>query len=220
VRLDAIESVDGPVHDRLRLLDRLMTLLRRSEYLGLLDPRDTHRPDESWSWLPEVVATMGDRGLPTAVHWRQLARTDEWQHLARDSRGTLDSIAMPASLAGALSSVVQQINDQIEMSPQPAGEWAPVVASLGVSVSSVRRYAGGTRATPQDAAERLHFLALLLADLAGSYNAFGIRRWLNRPRTQLGGRAPAALLGEFDPEGPDAADVARLASSLVGAGAP
>ena len=89
---------------------------------------------------------------------------------------------------------------------------------VGVSVSSVRRYAAGTRATPQDIAERLHFLALLIADLAGSYNDFGIRRWLNRPRTPLGGRSPASLLGEFDPEGPDAAAVATLAAALVGAG--
>jgi hypothetical protein len=89
---------------------------------------------------------------------------------------------------------------------------------VGVSVSSVRRYAGGSRAAPQDVAERLHFLALLIADLAGSYNDFGIRRWLNRPRTPLGGRSPASLLGEFDPEGPDAAAVAKLAATLVGSG--
>ena len=116
----------------------------------------------------------------------------------------------------------------MEMSPQPAGEWSPVIATLGedllasligVSVSSVRRYAGATRATPQDVAERLHFLALLLADLSGSYNDFGIRRWLGRPRSSLDGRAPADLLGEFDPDGSDAAAVAELASSLVGAGA-
>jgi len=89
---------------------------------------------------------------------------------------------------------------------------------VGVSVSSVRRYAGGSRATPQDVAERLHFLSLLIADLAGSYNDFGIRRWLNRPCTPLGGRSPASLLGEFDPEGPAAAAVATLAATLVGAG--
>ena len=89
---------------------------------------------------------------------------------------------------------------------------------LGVSVSSVRRYAAGSRGTPQDVAERLHFMALVTADLAGSYNDFGIRRWWGRPRSQLGGRAPAALLGEFDPNGQDAADVAGLAASLLGAG--
>jgi hypothetical protein len=114
------------------------------------------------------------------------------------------------------------------MSPQPKGEWAPVLATLGedllaallgVSVSSVRRYAAGSRGTPQDVAERLHFVALVMADLAGSYNDFGIRRWWARPRSQLGGRAPAALLGEFDPNGQEAADVARLAASLAGAGA-
>ncbi len=56
-----------------------------------------------------------------------------------------------------------------------------------------------TRATPQDIAERLHFRALLIARLTGRYNDFGIRRWLKRLRTALGGRSPASLLGELNP---------------------
>jgi hypothetical protein len=38
-------------------------------------------------------------------------------------------------------------------------------------------------------AERLHWLAMVVADLAGSYNALGIRRWFERPRALLGGAA-------------------------------
>ena len=221
-----IESVRDPAVGDTDLLDALMTLLRRAEYLGLLDADGDHRPDESWSWLPAVVAGMIERGLPAGTRWQRLDRTSEWQQLiAGGESGDLPGAAL--RLNGALSAAVEQINDQIEMSPQPAAEWAPVTATLGedllaqlvgVSVSSVRRYAAGARSTPQDAAERLHFLALLIADLAGSYNDFGIRRWLNRPRTPLGGRSPASLLGEFDPEGQDAAAVANLASALVGAG--
>ncbi len=223
-----IESVRDPTVGEAELLDGLMTLLRRAEYLGLLDPNDGHhRPDESWTWLPAVVAAMAERGLPAGSRWQHLDRTSEWRRLISDSGAEGGPTATARRLNGVLSGAVEQINDQIEMSPQPAGEWAPLIATLGedllaelvgVSVSSVRRYATGSRVTPQDIAERLHFLALLIADLAGSYNDFGIRRWLNRPRTQLGGRFPASLLGEFDPEGPDAAVVAALAASLVGAG--
>jgi hypothetical protein len=221
-----IESILDPAAGEPALLDALMTLLRRAEYLGLLDPGVAHRPDESWTWLPAVVAGMAERGLPAGSRWRHLDRTGEWRQLTTGG-AVGDPNGAARQLNGALSGAVEQINDQIEMSPQPAGEWAPVMATLGedllaelvgVSVSSVRRYAAGSRATPQEIAERLHFLALLIADLAGSYNDFGIRRWLNRPRTPLGGRSPANLLGEFDPEGPDAAAVSRLAASLVGAG--
>ena len=181
------------------LLDAVMALLRRAEYLGLLDPGDGHRPGEPWVWLPAVVAGMTERGLPTGGRWQQLYRTAVWLHLTCGDHNGHDARA-PGSLSPALFGAVVQINDQLEMSPQPAGEWAPVIGTLGeellaelvgVSVSSVRRYAGGSRATPQDVAERLHFLSLLIADLAGSYNDFGIRRWLNRPRTLLGGRSPA-----------------------------
>ena len=204
------------------LLDALMTLQRRAEYLGLLDPGAGHRPDEPWAWLPAVVAGMTERGLPTGGRWQQLDRTTGWRQLTDGGTNSGHRAAL-GRLGPALNGAVQQINDQLEMSPQPAGEWAPVIGTLGeellaelvgVSVSSVRRYAGGSRATPQDVAERLHFLALLIADLAGSYNDFGIRRRLNRPCTPLGGRSPANLLGEFDPEGPAAAAVA----TLVGAG--
>ena len=220
------ESVRDPELIDPGLLDSVMTLLRRAEYLGLLEPDAEHRPDESWSWLPAVVAGMTERGLPAGGRWRQLDRTADWQRLIHGDTG-IRAGDTSKKLGGVLSGAVEQINDQLEMSPQPDGEWAPVIGTLGedllaeligVSVSSVRRYATGSRVTPQVVAERLHFLALLIADLAGSYNDFGIRRWLNRPRTLLGGRTPASLLGEFDPEGTDAAAIAKLAASLIGAG--
>lgn len=222
-----IESISGPEVREPELLGALMTLLRRAEYLGLLDPGAGHRPDESWTRLPAVVAGMTERGLPAGGRWQQLDRTEDWRQLTRGAADNEHPTGAPTPLGPALSGAVEQINDQLEMSPQPAREWAPVIGTLGeellaelvgVSVSSVRRYAGGSRATPQDIAERLHFLALLIADLAGSYNDFGIRRWLNRPREPLGGRSPASLLGQFDPEGADAVAVATLAGTLVGAG--
>ncbi len=138
-----------------------------------------------------------------------------------------DELASLADDPDAFARAVRRLNDQIEMSPQPSGEWTPVIDVLGEamtaqligsSASSVRRYASGARATPQSIAERLHFLALVLADLAGSYNEFGMRRWFTRPRSALGGRRPADLLGAFDPDGAEASSVAELAATLPGLG--
>lgn len=87
---------------------------------------------------------------------------------------------------------------------------------LGISLSSLRRYASGTRHTPDDVAARLHFLASVAADLLGTYDARGVRRWFARPRSALGDRAPKDLLrGAWSPddEGPRA--VRALARSLV-----
>jgi uncharacterized protein (DUF2384 family) len=62
----------------------------------------------------------------------------------------------------------------------------------------------------------VHFLARILATLAGSYNEFGARRWLERPRTALGGRAPAELLrGDWDPDDDGARQVRELAEALL-----
>ena len=111
----------------------------------------------------------------------------------------------------------------------PDSEWAPLTQALGeellaqlvgISSSSLRRYAAHARATPDDVAGRLHFLALLVADLAGGYNDYGVRRWFTRSRAALGGQAPRDLLGPgFDPEGADAARLRDLAAGLLGAGA-
>jgi uncharacterized protein (DUF2384 family) len=91
---------------------------------------------------------------------------------------------------------------------------------LGVSRQSIHRYSSGERATPQEVAERLHVLALIVSDLAGSYNEFGIRRWFGRPRSQLGGRSPSVVLKRgFRPDDDDIRRVRGLAAALVGAGA-
>ena len=91
-----IESVRDPELIDPGLLDSVMTLLRRAEYLGLLEPDAEHRPDESWSWLPAVVAGMTERGLPgrrqvaAAGPHRRLAATHprghrqpRWRHVER-----------------------------------------------------------------------------------------------------------------------------------------
>lgn len=127
----------------------------------------------------------------------------------------------PAELASLLTLLMAAL----ERSPVPAHEWPSLAgvfdadqlaALVNVSPSSLRRYQHGARQTPDDVAERLHFLALVVADLAGAYNDIGIRRWFERPRALLGGKRPAALLaGNWDPEGPGAQKVRHLAQSLV-----
>lgn len=76
-----------------------------------------------------------------------------------------------------LGEVLERALEQNERSPMPAGERPSLLATfgeeglsllLGISTSSVRRYAAGTRATPQDVADRLHVLALVVADLGGA----------------------------------------------------
>ena len=83
---------------------------------------------------------------------------------------------------------LQRLNDALDASPVPASEWPGLVNILGidllarlvgVSAVSVRRYASGNRPTPDDIAARLHFLALVVGDLAGAYNDIGIRRWFD-----------------------------------------
>ena len=189
----------------------LGVLWRRLEFSGAV-PTGADLPGAlSGDAAVFVSDELAKRGLPTAPgspQWNDLAA------LADDPDG--------------FARAVRRLSDQIEMSPQPSGEWTPVIDVLGEemtarligsSVSSVRRYASGSRGTPQPIAERLHFLALVLADLAGSYNEFGMRRWFTRPRTALGGRRPVDLLGSFDPDDAEASAVAELAAALPGLGA-
>lgn len=117
--------------------------------------------------------------------------------------------------------VLQRLYDALEHSPAPSSEWPTVVGTLGpelladlvgVSQSSLRRYANGLRRTPDDIAERLHVIALVVGDLAGSLNEFGLRRWFQRPRAQLDGRSPAQLLrGRWRADAPAAERVRALA---------
>lgn len=127
--------------------------------------------------------------------------------------------------APELAQALRDIDARLEESPLPDTEWPRVVAILepdqlakllDISASSLARYAKGERRTPDDVAARLHFVALVAGDLAGAYNALGIRRWFERPRTALGGRTPASLLrGAWTPDGDGAQRVRALARALV-----
>ena len=85
-----------------------------------------------------------------------------------------------------------------------------------ISRASLRRYANGERVTPRPVAERLHWIAMVTSDLAGSYNEFGIRRWFERPRSQLNGRSPRQLLnGDWTPSSTEALRIKELSAALV-----
>jgi transcriptional regulator with XRE-family HTH domain len=127
--------------------------------------------------------------------------------------------------AEELARALREIDARLEESPLPDTEWPRVgaileaeqlAALLDISASSLARYARGERTTPDGVAARLHLIALIVGDLAGAYNAIGIRRWFERPRTALDGGTPAALLsGAWTPEDPGPQRVRALARALV-----
>lgn len=138
----------------------------------------------------------------------------------------------PGSAGGSaldLAILAERMVEAIDGSPMPAEEWPALLRTLGeelvgdlvgVSLTSVRRYASGARRTPDDVADRLHTVALLVASLFGSYNDLGVRRWFHRPRTALNGKAPAEVLaGEWSSDDADVVAVRVLADSLLGAAA-
>ena len=87
---------------------------------------------------------------------------------------------------------------------------------LGISAISARRYKVAARTTPDDVAGRLHFLSLTVADLSGAYNEIGVRRWFDRKRAQLRGRAPSEVLkGRWQPTEPGPRQVCALARALT-----
>jgi uncharacterized protein (DUF2384 family) len=131
--------------------------------------------------------------------------------------------------AGDVARLAGHMAEAVDGSPMPAVEWPALLRTLGeellgelvgVSLTSVRRYASGARRTPDEIADRLHTVALVVASLNGSYNDLGVRRWFHRPRTALNGKAPADILtGAWSSDDADVVSVRALADSLLGAAA-
>lgn len=141
--------------------------------------------------------------------------------LTSDRIGALD-----ANAQHQVVNELRRLNEALESSAAPEAEWPAMravfgdealIQLLGVAGSSMRRYASGERPTPDEVAARLHWLAMVVADLAGAYNDFGVRRWFERPRSQLGGKSPRQMLGkQWSPDSEAAAQVRALASVLSG----
>ncbi len=179
---------------------------RRAEAMGLAELDATRLEAPDVARLLQRVRDAGIARLP-ALHF--------------------DNVELPtAAEAGALLKLVIAA---LEASPAPRFEWPAVsrvieveqlASLLNVSASSLKRYASGERDTPDDVAARLHHVALIVGDLAGAYNEVGVRRWFERKRTALAGRAPAALLsGDWNPDDPAPQEVRDLARALVALGA-
>ena len=176
---------------------------RRAEAMGLMDPEAT--PQDDGSALRLLAARVRRAGIASA---------------AADQLSNVET-PNPAEIAPLLETLIAAL----EASPVPKFEWAGLgrvfapedLASLiNVSVSSLKRYMSGERETPDGVAARLHFLALVVGDLAGSYNHIGVRRWFQRKRALLDGRAPVAILkGNWDPDDEAPMRVRQLATELV-----
>jgi hypothetical protein len=188
-----------PAHDLPRLM---FEAARRAEAMGILEPgiARTDRP---------------------AI--RHLANKIRRAGIAASAADLLNNVEVPSDRE--LVAILQTIVAALDASPVPKYEWgglgrvfAPedLAALLDISLSSLRRYQSGERDTPDEVAGRLHFLALVVGDLAGSYNETGIRRWFQRKRTLLDGRRPASLLKHnWDPDDEEPRRVRELARNLV-----
>jgi hypothetical protein len=181
----------------------LVEAARRAEAMGLVEPGTVDRADA------DTVRRFANRVRKAGV------ATSAIDHLNNVAEPTREELA----------TLLELMIGALESSPVPKFEWTGLArvfpdedlgALLNVSASSLKRYEAGDRDTPDHIAARLHFLALVVGDLAGSYNDIGIRRWFHRKRTLLGGRAPAALLkGDWDPDDEGPARVRQLARDLV-----
>jgi hypothetical protein len=202
-----ITSADRPF-DSPALARRAAEILSSAQAMGLLGDLPIRRLD--LSTFRDAVDRIAEAGIGAGV--QAALRASKTRMEASETADLLDRLAVA-----------------IEQSPAPRHEWPSLAALfgaerlarlLGISPASVRRHASGARKTPDAVAGRLHLLATVVGDLAGAYNDFGIRRWFDRPRTALGGKAPADILaGNWRPDGAGARRVRELARSLEASGA-
>ena len=195
-----IRSIEPPLDDP-ETTDAAIGVLKSMEAMGLL-------PDDVDALTLEVIRAVATRAAEVGIGESAVA------FLHRAPRP-------PGHVAAAL----RELGLALEGSPMPAFEWPAMLDLfsaerladlLGVSVASLRRYAKDERPTPDVVAARLHLLARIVAELRGAYSEVGVRRWFERPRTALRGRAPDDLLtGAWDPDGADAERVLALARALT-----
>lgn len=201
-----ISTVEPPL-DRPALVDPAIRLMRRALALGLIGGQETvNRLDLELLRRIAQAASAAGIGQDAAVALLQ---------------------GHPAP--NRLAMLIERLDDSLAESPLPDREVPELLrvfdrdelATLaGTSSVSLGRYLAGSRAWPDELATRVHWLALVLSDLQGAYNEFGVRRWFDRERVQLDGRSPRQVLGaEWDPASPNVERVRQLAAALAGVGA-
>lgn len=193
------------------LVGAVARLLTRSAAMGVLTgPAIT------------VLDSRAVKRLVTALHQHGIGSDAPIALAPLAESGNRLDIAAQRRMVGE----VERLADALEVCAAPAAEWPAMravfgdemlIRLLGIADASMRRYAGAERATPDNVAAKLHWLAILGADLAGAYNDFGIRRWMQRPRVQLDGSSPWQLLGDdWSPDSAAAQRVRALAAVLTG----
>lgn len=199
-----IRSVEEPF-DTPTAVRSAVSFLSRAETMGFLGTEDLEHLDIGA--VREVIAAMAEAGL---------------------GAGPGAALHVPdAEIKGSdIAAVLAELEDILESSPAPDREWPilkglfgiePLARLLAISPASVRRYVRGDRPTPDRVAARLHFLAMVISDLSGAYNDFGIRRWFDRARSGLDGLAPREILtNAWDPDEPGPRRVRGLARALLG----
>jgi hypothetical protein len=198
-----IESARDPFRSP-RIAFQAITALGRADAMGLL-PAD------------ERIETLD---LPS---FRKAVRHIHRAGIARNIQLALDDdLTNPGP---GLERALEHLNLALEESPVPEFEWLRLTAVLGlellsrllgISASSVRRYQAAARSTPDDVADRLHFLSLIVGDLSGAYNEIGIRQWFERKRAQLDGHTPLECLkARWNPGQPGPRRVQDLARALT-----
>lgn len=157
-----------------------------------------------------------------------LAAIDAGQVVAVDINSIRRALNEPGSDPAELSRQLHRLFEALGESRAPQQEAQELLRVFGVeqlaellvvSPTSVRRYARGQRRPPRVIADRLHWLALLVGCLNGTYNDYGVRRWFERPRAALDGSTPKqALLASPDwtPNSEGARELELLALALIG----
>ncbi len=198
-----IASVENPPVDP-RLIPLVARLSTMADAVGLVAIEDVRGFD--LAALQTIVRAMALRGVARQPAAKALT----------SAAGDSESLAI----------LLDRLIDGLEKSPLPDLEWDRVsgvlgddllASLLGVSLTSVQRYRSGSRATPDEVAQRLHFLALIMADLLGAYNEIGVRDWFRRRRSALQGKSPVQLFRRaWSPDDDGAQQVRFLARSLTG----
>ena len=195
-----IESTRAPFTSP-RLAFQAVTALGRADAMGLL-PADEH------------IHTLD------LISFRKAVR-----HILRAGIARNIQLDLTDASGSNLERTLEHLNIALEESPVPEFEWnrlAEVLGLellgrlLGISATSIRRYRANARTTPDEVADRVHFLSLVVGDLAGAYNEIGMRQWFERKRSQLDGRTPLDFLkGRWKPAQPGPRRVQDLARALV-----
>lgn len=174
----------------------LVRLVTRAEAMGLIDPAG----QISGSRVFEALDALAEAGIGLA--------TVDQAKVDADPRRAVEALNEALIESPTPRPTLRHLSDVIGL--------RDVARLVGTSEASARRYLAGTREVPDEVAWRLHVVALVVADLAGSYNAFGIRRWFSRSRPQLRGRAPRDILtGAWGPDSDDVRAVRELAAALI-----